>query len=128
VPKASHPIRDGGLGTRRLSMLTTSAYLASGASTVLLVGTILDAEEWIDTYKDEMMQSRKDSLPTVMDPMPEQQRLWDRPLIDHDKAIMWNGCGYPLGKAILRALMPDGTTRRRLVVDHPIDRLRIGIR
>ncbi|PGH37981.1 MAG: hypothetical protein CRN43_17955, partial [Candidatus Nephrothrix sp. EaCA] len=44
--QASLPIRDGGLGTRRLSMLATSAYLASAASTVLLVGTILGAEEW----------------------------------------------------------------------------------
>src|SRR6218665_2516103 len=37
--------------------------------------------------------------------MPEQQRHWNRPLIDEDKAIVWNGCGDPLGKAILRALM-----------------------
>src|SRR6218665_861573 len=60
---------------------------------------------WFDTYKEEMLQSRKDSLPTVMDPMPEQQRLCDRPLIDHDKAIVWNGCDDPLGQARLRALM-----------------------
>src|SRR6218665_312939 len=40
-----------------------------------------------------------------MDPMPEQQRLWDRPLIDHDKEIVWNGCDDPLGQARLRALM-----------------------
>src|SRR6218665_2206355 len=103
--QASLPFRDGGVGTRWLSMLATSAYLASAASTVLLVGTILGAEEWIDTYKDEMLESRKDSLPTVMDPMPEQQRLWDRPLIDHDKAIVWNGCDDPLGQARLRELM-----------------------
>src|SRR6218665_465952 len=103
--QASLPIRDGGLGTRRLSMLATSAYLASAASTFRLVGTILGAEEWIDTYKDEMLESRKYSLPTVMDPMPEQQRLWDRLLIDHDKAIVWTGCGEPLGQARLRALM-----------------------
>ena len=37
--QASLPIRDGGLGTRRISMLATSAHLASVASTVLLVGT-----------------------------------------------------------------------------------------
>src|SRR6218665_1525690 len=79
--------------------------LASAASTVLLLGTILGAEEWIDTYKEEMLQSRKDSLPTVMDPMPEQQRFWDRPLIDHDREIVWNGCDDPLGQARLRALM-----------------------
>ena len=65
--QASLPIRDGGLGTRRLSMLATSAYLAPAASTVLLVRTILGAEEWTDTYKYEMLESRKDSLPTVMD-------------------------------------------------------------
>src|SRR6218665_567408 len=41
----------------------------------------------------------------LKDPMPEQQRLWDGPLIDHDKAIVWNGCGDSLGQARLRALM-----------------------
>src|SRR5688572_18011752 len=53
--QASLPIRYGGLGTRRISMLATSAYLASAASIVSLVGAILVVEEWNDEYQEEMM-------------------------------------------------------------------------
>ena len=102
--QASLPIRDGGLGTRRISMLATSAYLASAASTVSLVGAILVMEEWNDGYREEMMEARRDSLPAVMEPCPVQQKAWDRPLIDGDKAKVWNGCNDPLNQARMRAL------------------------
>src|SRR6218665_1436150 len=46
--QATLPIRDGGLGIRRVSMLATSAYLASAASTKSLVSAILNKEEWGD--------------------------------------------------------------------------------
>src|SRR6218665_1599170 len=39
--QATLPIRDGGLEVRRVSMLATSAYLASAASTKSLVSAIL---------------------------------------------------------------------------------------
>ena len=81
-----------------------SAYLASAASTVPLVETILGVEEWSDPYK-EMLESRRDTLPAVMEPIPTQQRLWDRPMIDGDKARVWNESGNPLGQAKLRALV-----------------------
>ena len=103
--QASLPIRDGGLGIRRISMLATSAYLASAASTVELMGNILVADDWYDGYKDEMLEYRKDSLPEVMEPNPIQQRVWDRPLINRDKAMVWSSCSDPLSQARLRALM-----------------------
>jgi len=43
--QATLPIRDGGLGVRRVAMLATSAYLASAASTRSLVGAILSRED-----------------------------------------------------------------------------------
>lgn len=102
--QASLPIRDGGLGIRRISMLASSAYLASAASTAGLVGAILVADEWSDAYRDEMMEARKDSLPAVMEPIPREQKTWDRPLIDSDKMKICNGCDDPLSQARLRAL------------------------
>lgn len=40
-----------------------------------------------------------------MEPIPVQQRLWDRPLIDCYKVREWNGCGDTLGQARLRTFM-----------------------
>ena len=61
--QATLPIIDGGLGIRRVSMLATSAYLASTASTKSLVSAILSKEEWGDAYLDELLEARKNTHP-----------------------------------------------------------------
>src|SRR6218665_2019046 len=61
--QATLPIRDGGLGVRRVSMLATSAYLASAASTKSLVSAILNKEEWGDAHLDELLEARKNTQP-----------------------------------------------------------------
>src|SRR6218665_3478272 len=53
--QATLPIRDGGLGVRRVSMLATSSrHLATAASTKSLVSDILNKEEWGDAHLDEL--------------------------------------------------------------------------
>src|SRR6218665_2838174 len=58
------PIRDGELGVRRVSMLATSAYLASAASTKSLVSAILNKDEWGDAHLDELLEARKNTKPS----------------------------------------------------------------
>lgn len=96
--QAHLPVSDGGLGSLNyrptpILMLANSAYVASAASTV--VETIMGVEEWSDLYKEEMMESRRETLPTVMELILIQERLWNRSTIDCDKARVWNGCKDP---------------------------------
>src|SRR5688572_7140586 len=102
--QASLPVRDGGLGTRRVSMLASSAYLASAASTDSLVSAILSRTEWRDIHREEMLEARRDSMPAVVGPNLSRQKNWDRPLIDSDKTKVWTGCSDPLSQARLRAV------------------------
>src|SRR5688572_16608480 len=80
--QASLTVRDGGLGTRRVSMLASSAYLASTASTDSLVSAILCRTKWRDIHREEMLEARRDSMPAVVGPNLSRQKNWDRPLID----------------------------------------------
>src|SRR6218665_135817 len=59
------PIRYGGLGVRRITMLASSAYLASAASTRLLRAAITDKEVhvWEDEFEKEILEARKSTLP-----------------------------------------------------------------
>src|SRR6218665_837736 len=61
--QATLPIRDGGLGVRRVSRLATSAFLASAASTKSLISAILSKEEWGDAHLDELLEARKNTHP-----------------------------------------------------------------
>ena len=74
--QATLPIRDGGLGVRRVSTLATSAYLASAASTKSLVSAILNKEEWGDAHLDELLEARKNSKPSSAESI-WKQKMWD---------------------------------------------------
>ena len=102
--QASLPVRNGGFGIRRLSTLALSAYLASAGSNAELVSAIWDMEELGDVHWDEMMEACKDLLHSVMEPIPIQQKIWDRHVIDSDKATIWSAYSDPLNQARLRAL------------------------
>src|SRR6218665_3707833 len=81
------PIRDGGLGVRRVSMLATSAYLASAASIKSLVSAILNKAEWGDAHRDELLEARTKTQPSSAESI-WKQKMWDRPLIESDKAVV----------------------------------------
>src|SRR6218665_2486532 len=85
--QATLPIRDGGLGVRRVSRLATSAFLASAASTKSLISAILSKEEWGDAHLDELLEARKNTQPSSAESI-WKQKMWDRPLIESDKAVV----------------------------------------
>src|SRR6218665_3578658 len=74
--QASLPIRDGGLGLRRVSSLqASSAYLASAACTLKLQSAILTKCTTVpDAYFEKVLSARHDTLPSVIDPLPVKQR------------------------------------------------------
>lgn len=85
--QAALPIRDGGLGLRRVASLASSAYLASAASTLELQAAILaTCAAMPDQFMTDLLSARRDTLPITMCPLPVRQSAWDRPLIEKDKA------------------------------------------
>ena len=102
--QATLPIRDGGLGVRRVTMLASSAFLASAASTKTLRAAILDREELMDDFEKEIQESRRSTLPVGEAPAWNRQKTWDRPLIDQDKATVWSANIDPLNRARLGAV------------------------
>ena len=101
---ATLPVRDGGLGIRQVSMLASSAYLASAASTKSLGSTILGMEDWNDEYKNQILSARGSTLPMGNAQALTKQSAWDRPLIDHDKAEVWSAYTDPCSRARLVAV------------------------
>src|SRR5664279_3347296 len=82
--QASLPIREGGLGVRRVAALAIPAYLASAASTVSLQDTILlkstnRKDPFFETYLAGW-QSAHGHLEQDQ-PFPTKQSFWDRPVI-----------------------------------------------
>ena|SRR5688572_1469484 len=87
--QATLPTRDGGLGIRRVVSLASSAYLASAASTLELQTAVLAADVSVpDRYVAALLKTRRDTLPAIVDPLPARQSVWDRPLIEVDKAAL----------------------------------------
>src|SRR6218665_3898266 len=102
--QATLPITDGGLGVRRVSMLATSTYLAtSAASTKSLVSAILNKEEWGDAHLDELLGARKNTQPSSAVSI-WKQKMWDRPLIESDKAVVSAEYSDPINRARLNAV------------------------
>src|SRR6218665_83856 len=101
--QATLPIRDGGLRVRRVSMLATSAYLASAASTKSLVSAILNKDEWGDAHLDELLEARKNTKPSSAESI-WKQKMWDRPLIESDKALVSAAYSDPINRARLNAV------------------------
>lgn len=102
--QATLPIRDGGLGFRRVSMLASSAYIASAASTRSLVSAVLDTVEWSDVHLDEILESRSSTKPTGDEQLLTSQKVWDRPLIAIERAAVWSSNNDPLNQARLGAV------------------------
>src|SRR6218665_3023289 len=85
--QAALPIRDGGLGLRRVTSLASSAYLASAASTLELQAAILaTCPAMPDQFMTDLQSARRDTLPITMCYLPVKQSAWDRPLIEKDRA------------------------------------------
>jgi len=105
--QATLPVRDGGLGLRRVVSLASSAYLASAAATLELQMAILGGSALVpDVVFDDLLLSRQQTLPTVMSPLPTRQNIWDRPLIEMDKTRihLWPGYDNPVDQARLTAI------------------------
>src|SRR6218665_2546232 len=102
--QATLPIRYGGLGVRRVTMLASSAYLASAASTRSLRAAITDQEVWEDEFEKEILEARKSTLPGGGDATLTEQKTWDSPLIAIDKTLVWSSNNDPLDQARLLAV------------------------
>src|SRR5678816_4163548 len=76
----------------------------SAGSTRSLVGAVLEVDEWSDAYMDEIMEARKPTMPGGVEPALTSQKVWDRPLIDIDKAEVWAFNSDPLNRARLGAV------------------------
>ncbi|NJL55677.1 hypothetical protein HC928_11090 [bacterium] len=82
--QASLPIRDGGLGVRRVTTLALPAFLASAAGTLSLQASILSSLQGLpDEAHERCLSSWQDSgFPSPVAPLDKRQACWDRPGID----------------------------------------------
>ena len=89
--QASLPVRDGGLGVRRVSSLATSAFLASAASTLhlqdqILAGCSCDVDPIV--AESSTVWSSLSSVPPLVSPSSEKQSAWDRPVVEADRSSL----------------------------------------
>ena len=89
--QASLPVKDGGLGVRRVSSLALPAFLASAASILSLQVDILaecpsSDNDFLQNYLSDW--SIKFGNGNVPDVLPGKQPLWDRPGVLEDKALV----------------------------------------
>jgi hypothetical protein len=98
--QASLPIKDGGLGIRRVSSLALSAFLASAASTLSLQKRILaDCLIMEDTHMLEYLEIWSDEFGSPPDPLPSKQSSWDRPSVLLDRAMVESSLSTAVQKA-----------------------------
>jgi hypothetical protein len=100
--QASLPIKDGGLGVRRVASLALPCFLASAASTLSLQERILESaylqpDPYIDSYLASWSAVSGNSPPSA--PFCHQQSSWDRPGIEKDKADLWLSFTNPVDQA-----------------------------
>jgi hypothetical protein len=100
--QAGLPIRDGGLGIRRVSSLALPAFLASAAGTLPLQERILSnashqSESYLASYLP-LWTAAADGLPPVR-PLSGKQSFWDGPGILADKATVESKMSYDHEKA-----------------------------
>jgi len=99
--QASLPIKDGGLGIRRVVSLALPSFLASAASTTTLQENILhrcnlDSYQQFTEYTKTWSDLHSCDIP---DPSSShRQSAWDRPGIERDKATVWNSADEPTSK------------------------------
>jgi len=87
--QASLPIKQGGLGIRRVSSLATPAFLASAASTLCLQERILEGSVCpMDTFLETLLSVWSTANGTPPDPLPGKQSFWDKPGNQCDRALI----------------------------------------
>jgi hypothetical protein len=85
------PIRDGGLGIRRISSLALPAFLAAAAGSLLLQGSILSNVTLLpDSFMASLLPIWSASLGILPpdQPLPGKQSFRDRPGILAEKAMV----------------------------------------
>ena len=104
--QASLPVRDGGLGVRRVSMLALPAFLASAAGSLSLQDQILfdchcqPDDPLVDSYMT--LWSASFGVPPT-GPASHKQAAWDRPGIDAIKDELQSAVTDPRQKATFLA-------------------------
>ena len=102
--QASLPVKDGGLGVRRVSSLAIPAYLASAASTLSLQEEILsNCTNSDNSYFHEYLSLWSSSFGAVPDTLPVKQPFWDRPGIQADRLVVENSLSSPIQQAAFLA-------------------------
>jgi len=106
--QASLPVRDGGLGIRRVTSLALPAFVASAASTLSLQADILAGCAVLDSnFLDSYLMRWSTQFGNVPEVLPTKQPFWDRPGVLTDKALVEGS----LASVLFRGLLP---TQRRL--------------
>ena len=105
--QASLPVKDAGLGVRRVSSLAPSAFLASAASTHALQDLLLSGCQRIlgDSSLDIIMSmwTSGNAQPCPQGPAAHKQQNWDRPSITADMTHLLNSQTDNLNRARLLA-------------------------
>ena len=91
--QASLPVRDRGLGVRRVASLALPAFVASAASTLplqdaILMNCVCSNNSAFQNYLS-LWSSAFGPLPEVL---PPKQPFWDRPGVLADRALVVTGC------------------------------------
>ena len=92
--QASLPIKDGGLGVRRVASLASSAFLASAASTLDLQEHILYRSATSPDHSEATIRElwrTTHNLPCPSAPSSSKQQSWDKPSISCDTAAVLAG-------------------------------------
>jgi len=103
--QASLPIRDGGLGVRRISVLALPAFLASNESTRCLQDAILSKRPCSPDKNVLLCQTFWSQLhgPQPAGSAASKQSAWDRPGILADRAMIELSLNNPRQKALFLA-------------------------
>ena len=98
--QASLPIREGGLGIRRVSSLALPAFLASAASTVSLQDAILAKCQLSEcSFFSQYFQFWSSAYGLAPNPLPPKQSFWDRPGVLLDRAGVESSFTNPFQRA-----------------------------
>jgi hypothetical protein len=105
--QASLPVKNGGLGIRRVASLAPSAFLASAASTRELQEQIVGRHHSLaDTSADKVLVfwTSRYNTPPPIDQAASQQRAWDKASIDNDVQMLTSNLQDARDKARLLAV------------------------
>ena len=103
--QASLPVRNGGLGIRRVSSLAPSAFLASAAGTRLLQDRILGLSAHIsdDAFDSCLAAQLSTSVQTPAEVAVAKQKAWDQPVVEAEFQQLLNDDSDPRRRARLLA-------------------------